>query len=44
MFKIIKINDIVLSESKYEIYKDNKFYVGNITKKGLKYWKNKIFK
>lgn len=42
LIKILKIEDDTLSQSKYEIYLNKKFYVGNLMKTGLKYWKQKL--
>lgn len=42
MIKILKIEDEILSSSRYEIYLNKQFYVGNLTKQGLKYWKEKL--
>jgi len=42
IIRIVKVEDDTLSQSKYEIYLDKKFYVGNLTKTGLKYWKQKL--
>lgn len=40
--KIIEVNDEILSSTRYEIRVNNKFYVGNLSKSGLKYWTGKL--
>lgn len=42
MIKIIKIEDEILSSSRYEIYVNKQFYAGNLTREGLKFWKKKL--
>ena len=37
--QIVKVNDELLSSSRYEIYIDKKLYVGNLTHSGLEKWK-----